>query len=138
MSTQFDNDAGGRTTEPKTVVQRLIDEVMNAGRLDLIDEIYAPHMVTGARRWIAPFRASFPDVHMEIVELIAEGEKVVGRFRCSATNLGPWRGNPPTGRRFERVDEVYIYRVQEGRITEAWGLEDNRSRERQLRLSPRP
>jgi hypothetical protein len=32
---------------------------------------------------------------------------------------------------------VYIYRVRDGRITEAWGIEDNRSRERQLGLSPR-
>lgn len=43
---------------------------------------------------------------------------------------------PPTGRRFERVDEVSIYRVSDGRITEAWGIEDNRARERQLGLSP--
>ena len=77
---------------------------MNGGRLDVIDELYAPEMAAGARRWIAPFRESFPDVQMEIVELIAEGQKVVGRFRCSGTNLGPWRGKPPTGRRFERVD----------------------------------
>jgi len=124
------------TTDPKAVVTRLIDEVMNEGRLDLIDELYAPAMAAGARRWIEQFRKSFPDVNMEIVELIAEGEKVVGRFRCSATNLGPWRGRPPTGRRFERVDEVYIYRVQHGRISEAWGIEDNRSRERQLGISP--
>jgi predicted ester cyclase len=116
-------------------VRRLIEEVMNAGRLDLIDELYAPAMAAGARRWITPFRESFPDVQMDIVELIAEGETVVGRFRCSATNLGPWRGNPPTGRRFERVDEVYIYRVSDGRITQAWGIEDARSRERQLGLA---
>ena len=116
-------------------MRRLIEEVINGGRLDVIDELYAPQMAAGARRWIAPFRESFPDVQMEIVELIAEGEKVVGRFRCSATNLGPWRGKPPTGRRFERVDEVYIFRVRDGRITEAWGIEDNRSRERQLGLS---
>ena len=122
--------------DPKAVVRRLIEQVMNAGQLDLIDDIYAPQMAAGARRWIAPFLESFPDVQMEIVELIAEGEKVVGRFRCSATNLGPWRGQPPTGRRFERVDEVYIYRVHDGRITEAWSIEDNRSRERQLGLSP--
>ena len=120
--------------EAKTIVRRLIDEVMNAGRLEPIDELYAPQMAAAARRWIAPFLASFPDVQMEIVELIAEGEKVVGRFRCSATHLGPWRGQPATGRRFERVDEVYIYRVRDGRITEAWGLEDTRSRERQLGL----
>ena len=124
------------TADPKAVVRRLIEQVINAGRLDLIEELYAPAMAAGARRWIAPFLESFPDVQMEIVELIAEGEKVVGRFRCSATNLGPWRDQPPTGRRFERVDEVYIYRVHDGRITEAWGIEDNRSRERQLGLSP--
>jgi predicted ester cyclase len=120
--------------EPKAVVRRLIEDVMNTGRLELIGELYAPDMAGAARRWITPFLESFPDVHVEIVELIAEGEKVVGRFRCSATNLGPWRGNPPTGRRFERVDEIYIHRVCNGLITEAWGLEVNRSRERQLGL----
>jgi predicted ester cyclase len=120
--------------DSKDTVRRLIDEVMNAGRLDVIEEIYTPQAAPGARRWIAPFRESFPDVQMEIVDLIAEGEKVVGRFRCSATHLGPWRGHDPTGRRFERVDEVYIFRVVNGRITEAWGIEDSRSRDRQLGL----
>lgn len=100
---------------------RLIEQVMNGGRLDVIDELYTPQAAPAARRWIAPFRESFPDVQMEIVDLIAEGEKVVGRFRCSATNLGSWRGQPATGRRFERVDEVYIFRIRDGQITEAWG-----------------
>jgi predicted ester cyclase len=121
-------------TDPKSVVRRLIDEVMNAGQLDVIDEIYTPELAPAARRWITPFRESFPDVRMDIVDLIAEGDKVVGRFHCSGTNLGPLRGNPPTGRRFERVDEVYIFRIVDGRIAEAWGLEDTASRERQLAL----
>jgi predicted ester cyclase len=120
--------------DPKSIVRRMVEEVMNRGHLDAIDELYAPALAAEARRWIAPFRESFPDVRMEIVDLIAEGEKVVGRFHCSATNLGPWRGEPATGRRFERVDEVYIFRVRDGRISEAWGIEDTRSRERQLGL----
>jgi predicted ester cyclase len=120
----------------KAVVRRLIEEVMNEHRLDVIDELYAPDMADRARRWIAPFLESFPDTRMEIVELIAEGDTVVGRFSCSGTNLGPWRGRPPTGRRFERVDEVYFYRVHDGRITAAWGIEDTRTRERQLGLAP--
>jgi predicted ester cyclase len=120
--------------DPKAVVRRLIDEVMNGGRLDVIDELYSPALAPAAQRWIAPFRESFPDLRMEIVDLIAEGGKVAGRFHCSATNLGPWRGNAPTGRRFERVDEVYLFRVVDGRITEAWGLEDTPARERQLGL----
>jgi predicted ester cyclase len=118
----------------KQVVVRLIEEVMNGGNLDLIDELYTPEMTASARRWIAPFRESFPDVEMEIVDLVAEGERVAGRFRCSATNLGEWRGKPPTGRRFEGVDEVYFFRVVDGRIAEAWGLEDTTDRMRQLGL----
>jgi hypothetical protein len=63
------------TEANKTIVRRLVDEVFNGGRLEVIDELYGPELAGAARRWIAPFRASFPDVHMELVELIAEGDK---------------------------------------------------------------
>jgi predicted ester cyclase len=116
----------------KAIVRRLVEEVLNGGRLEVVDELYAPELAPAVRRWIAPFRASFPDVHMEVVELIAEGDKVVGRFTCSATHLGEWEGHAPTGRRFERVDEVGIFRLRDGRIVDAWSLEDTLSRRRQL------
>ena len=122
-----DNGAAG-----KHLVRRLIDEVMNAGRLDVLDECYAPESVVAARRWIEPFRVAFPDAHMEIVTLVAEGDVVAGRFRCSATHLGPWRGRAPTGRRFRNVDEAYFFTIRDGRIVSAWGLEDNDRRRRQL------
>jgi predicted ester cyclase len=122
-------------SENKATVRRLITEVLNGGRLEAIDELYAPELAPAARRWIAPFRASFPDVHMEVVELIAEGDQVVGRFTCSATHLGEWLGHPPTGRRFERVDEVSIFRVRDGRITQVWSLEDTLGRLKQLGLA---
>ncbi len=115
-------------------MRRLIDEVVSGGRLDVLDEISTPGTARAARGWIEPFRTSFPDVQMQIVQLVAEDDTVVGRFRCSATHLGTWRGQAPTGRRFERVDEVYFFDVADGRITGAWGLEDTRSRLRQLGL----
>jgi predicted ester cyclase len=118
----------------KAAVRRLIAQVLNGGRLEVIDELYTPELAPAARRWIAPFRASFPDVHMEVVDLIAEGDKVVGRFTCSGTHLGDWLGHGPTGRRFERVDEVTIFRLRDGRIAHAWSLEDTLSRLRQLGL----
>jgi predicted ester cyclase len=119
----------------KQVVRRLIDEVMNDGRLDTIDTLYAPRLAEPARRWIAPFRESFPDFQMDIVELIAEDDTVVGRFRCSGTHLGEWLGHPPTGRRFERIDEVYFFTFDDkGRIARAWGLEDTLKRLEQLGL----
>jgi predicted ester cyclase len=119
----------------KAVVRRLVDEVLNGGRLGLIEELHAPELAAAARRWIAPFRASFPDVYMEIVELIAEDDKVVGRFTCSATHLGEWLGLAATGRRFERVDEVSIFRFRDGRIVGVWSLEDTLGRLRQLGLA---
>ena len=123
-----------RSERNKEVVRRLVDEVINAGRMDAIDELYAPTLAPAAKRWIAPFRASFPNVRMEVVDLIVEGDKVVGRFTCSGTHLGEWRGHAPTGRRFEAVDEVYIFRLREGRIVHAWGLEDTLGRLEQLGL----
>jgi predicted ester cyclase len=118
----------------KVTVRRLVHEVLNGGRIDLIDELYAPELASAAEQWIAPFRASFPDVQMEVIELIAEDDKVVGRFTCSATHQGAWRGHPATGRRFERVDEVSIFRFREGRIVAVWSLEDTLARLEQLGL----
>jgi predicted ester cyclase len=123
------------TERNKAIIRRLIEEVLNGGRLEVIDELYAPELARAVRRWIAPFRASFPDVRMEILELIAEGETVVGRFTCSATHQGAWLGHAPTGRRFERVDEVSIFRLRDGRIIQVWSLEDTLGRLRQLGLA---
>ena len=64
--------------------------------------------------------------------LIAEGENVAAHFRCSGTQLGDWMGHPPTGRHFQDVDEIYIFRVTGGKLVGAFGVEDNLARIRQL------
>ncbi|HTP18605.1 MAG TPA: ester cyclase [Solirubrobacteraceae bacterium] len=104
--------------------------------LGVLDEIAAGPFAEVAKRWVAPFRGAFPDFEMEIVTLISEDQKVVAHFRCSGTHLGEWLGVPPTGRRFERVDEVYIFEVRDGRLVSAIGVEDNLSRLRQLGIFP--
>jgi len=85
-----------------------------------------------ARRRIGPFRDSFPDFRMEIVGLVADGEKVAAHFRCSGTHLREWIGHPPTGRRFRDVNELYIFRVSGGKLAGAFGVEDNVARMGQL------
>jgi predicted ester cyclase len=72
---------------------------------------------------------------MEIVELIAEGDTVVGHFTCSATHLGPWLGPAPTGHRFEGVDEVAMFRFHDGKIVHSWSLDDTLGRLQQLGLA---
>jgi predicted ester cyclase len=125
-----------RAGQGKALVERLVGEVVNQGRIELTEDLFAPEMAQTARQWFGAFRSSFPDVHMEIVELVEEGDQVVGRFLCSATHAGEWRGHPPTGRRFENVDEVYFFRFADGRINGGWGIEDSLSRFRQLGLPP--
>jgi predicted ester cyclase len=118
--------------ENKALIRRLIDEVVNARDPAAIGELADGEFAATARRWIGPFRDAFPDFRMEVVELLAEGDKVAAHFRCSGTHRGEWRGVEPTGRRFENVDEIYIFEVRDGRLTSALGLEDNLKRMRQL------
>lgn len=120
----------------KAAIRRFIDEAVNGGRDELVDELFTPDMAGSAREWFGAFRSSFPDLHMDLVELVAEGDTVVGRFECSATHLGDWRGNAPTGRRFEGVDEVYFFGFDGDRIASVWGLEDTLGRFHQLGLDP--
>jgi predicted ester cyclase len=120
----------------KRLVQRLV-EIVNERNLDALDEVAAGEFATVAKRWVRPFRGSFPDFEMRIVDLVAERETVVAHLKCSGTHEGDWLGVAPTGRRFEDIDEVYIFRVQNGRLTSAVGVEDNLTRMKQLGIQPR-
>jgi len=122
--------------ESKELVRRLVDEVVNRRSVDALDEIAQGDFARLARRWISPFESSFPDFRMEIVQLVAEGDTVVAHFRCSGTHRGEWLGVAPTGRRFEDVDEIYLFRVTDGKLSSAVGVEDNLSRMRQLGMAP--
>ena len=117
----------------KQLVRRLIDEGVNARNLDVLDDIASGEIAAAARRWIGPFRESFPDFTMEVVDLVAEGDKVVAHFKCSGTHEGEWQGRAPTGRRFEAVDEIYVFRVEDGRLAGTTAIvEDSLERMKQL------
>jgi predicted ester cyclase len=118
------------------LVRRLVDEVVNQRNADALSELTQGDFAERARRWINPFGSAFPDFTMEIVELVAKNDTVVGHFKCSGTHSGEWIGVPPTGRRFEGVDEIYIFRVRDGKLASAMGVEDNLSRMRQLGIRP--
>jgi len=118
----------------KLLIQRLVQEAVNQANLDVLAEVADGEFAQAAWQWVGPFRTAFPDFSMEIVDLVAEEEKVAAHFRCSGTHLGEWMGRPPSGRRFQDVDEIYIFRVRNGKLTDATGVEDNLSRMRQLGL----
>lgn len=120
--------------ENKAMVRRLL-EAINTGNMDVVDELFSPEVAGQAKQNYTAFRSAFPDWREEIVDVVAEEDKVVGRFKCSGTNRGEMMGIAPTGRHME-VDEVYFLRVENGKFVEFWGLEDNLARMRQLGLLP--
>jgi predicted ester cyclase len=123
--------------ENKAMVRRLVESI-NAGDIDAtVDELFAPRSAQRVKRLFAEFYAAFPDWREEIIELVAEGNTVAGRFRCSGTHRGEFLGETPTGKRME-VDEVFFFRVDDGKFADFWALEDSLSRMRQLGLVSLP
>jgi predicted ester cyclase len=124
-----------RNDHNKRLVHRLV-EIVNEREFDSIDEVASGQIASEARRWVGPFTDAFPDFRMQVVDVIAEDDKVVGYFKCSGTHQGEWRGHAPTGRRFESIDEIYVFRVEDGKLASAVAVvEDNLTRLRQLGLS---
>ncbi len=123
--------------ENKDTVRRMV-EAINAGEEGTaVGELFAPKAARRVKQLFAEFRSAFPDWREEIVELVAEGDAVAGRFRCSGTHLGEFLGEAPTGERME-VEEVFFLRAEDGKFVDFWALEDSMGRMRQLGLIPSP
>ena len=119
----------------KDMVRRMV-EAINAGEeAEVVKELFASRTARRVGRLSAEFRSAIPERHEEIVQLIAEGDAVAGRFRCSGTHRGEFLGEDPTGKRME-VEEVFFMRAEDGRFVDFWALEDSLNRMRQLGLLP--
>lgn len=120
--------------ENRAVLRREVEELYNhTGSLDVVEEIFSPDYVSheptsgevrgieGARQFAATFRKAFPDLENTIEDMVAEGDKVVMRFRGSGTHKGETTETfgPPTGKRME-ITGITIKRLAGGKIVEAW------------------
>jgi steroid delta-isomerase-like uncharacterized protein len=74
---------------------------------------------------------AFPDLHLTVEDMIAEGDKVVVRNTVTGTHRGEYMGLPPTGKSVT-YDEIFIFRFVNGRIAETWGVVDVLSQMKQL------
>jgi predicted ester cyclase len=132
------------------IVQRFIDQAVNGHDPSVIDETWSDDLIwhggsLGTFEGKAAFKKAFSanatsawsNMHLEIHEVIATADKVVLRFTNSGTNVGPFMGNPPTGKRAEWLG-IGIYTVRDGRITEGWFAEDILTVLTQLNLLPTP
>jgi predicted ester cyclase len=108
--------------ENKSLVQRYISEVWNAGSVDVLDEIYDPNFtefdgVSGLKEMVKAFRTSFPDLHFEIQDVVAESDKISYRWLARGTHHGEYDGIAPTGNQM-MVTGITILRIVNGRIVD--------------------
>ena len=134
---QGDRDAvSADSHEPTAVVLRFVDEVINGGNLAAVDELWAPDLrwhagslgdVTGIAAYKAQLAAAvggaFSGMHLHVHDVIADEAMVVLRFTNSGDHVGEFLGVPATGRHLEWFG-IGIYRIEHGKIAEAWFAED--------------
>ena len=65
------------------------------------------------------FNNAFPDLHHEIVDMVAEREKVAIRLNVTGTHKGEFQGIPPTGKKLSLYEMGFIT-IIDGKITEGW------------------
>lgn len=140
------------TTEAnRRVVRRLFDDLWNGRNLDVIPELYSEQFVADYRPY-APLReghdavramveaafATFSDYHEELLGMCAEGDTVVVHLRISGVQTGAWGVLPPTGRRLEFEEMVWLTFDDDGRVVHQRGLVDNLLGLRQAGVIPGP
>jgi predicted ester cyclase len=110
--------------ENKTLVRREQEELWNhTGDLHAAEELFAADQAEAAKHQAAHFRRGFPDVISTIEDIIAEGDKVVARWRSRATHRGEYMGTAASGKEVQFTG-ISIYRIEGGKIAQSWSVED--------------
>jgi predicted ester cyclase len=117
-------------------VLRVYEEVLNEGRLELLDELAWPdHIehnpfpqqsqgVAGLKQRASMVRAAF-NPRFIIEHVIAQGDKVAVMWTNHGTHTGAWFGFVPTGKRVA-THGVDIHLLRDGRLAEHWDVVDVR------------
>ncbi len=133
------------TEENKAISRRADEELFDRGNLEVADELFAPNFVhhdpvsgedwrgpESVKQYAAMMRAAFPDLYYTVEDQIAEGDKVVTRYRAGGTHQGELMGIPPTGNRIE-ITGISITRINDGgKIEEIWENSDTLGMMQQL------
>jgi predicted ester cyclase len=120
------------TEANKANIRRYVDEALNRGILDTIDE-HIGEFAEQAKMRVRAWRTAFPDFHSTIETLVAEDDWVAYNVRHEGTHEGEFEGVAPTGKRVEFRTMVFN-RFADGIVVENWGLHDHASVLEQLRV----
>jgi len=136
--------------EKNKAIIRSFYEALNKQDLSLLDDLVAPVYVDhtyesegpesgylnemyleGLKQALTMFYKGFPDWHMTIEDIIAEGDKVWVRFKATGTHTGEHHGLAPTGKKITETG-VDILRIVDGKVIEGWRVHDHLNYFKQL------
>lgn len=130
------------TTEVETLIKGFFEEAINTGDLEAFDKYCAREYVWhgGAdpgglgdvyglenfKNAVSMFFTGFPDLRVEILDMLVDGDRAAVRFRETGTHRGTFVGVAPTGRKVTFAG-MGIYRAEGGKLVEEWFVDDSRA-----------
>jgi steroid delta-isomerase-like uncharacterized protein len=132
------------------LVTRLTEEAYNKGNLSVVDDVCSPDFICHAsgapgplvgpealKGLIASFRTAFPDLHLHVEDIFAQGDRVAQRSLIHGTHKGMFAGRiPPTGKE-AKFETIFIFRVANGKLAEEWTEQDTLGFLQQIGVIPR-
>jgi steroid delta-isomerase-like uncharacterized protein len=130
------------------IARETVERLFNRGDLSVVDEVIAPDAADHCeppgtdtrahfRQVVTMLRTAFPDFHMQIDDLITEGDMTAVRLTMTGTHEGPFLGIAPTGRRVS-VEQMRFMRFRDGQMTDSWAVIDWLGWRQQLGAMPAP
>lgn len=119
----------------KNTIRRFWDQVFNGRQLDAIDSMFTDDYVyhgpagqeirgaEGLKQLLGMYFNAFPDVQVQVEDVLADGDKVMSRVIGRGTHEGEIMGIPPTGKKIE-MTVLCINRFVGDRVAEDWELVD--------------
>ena len=122
------------SADNKALLTRWFDEVWNQGRAATIDELLTEDSVVYGlgpalrgveefKTFHANYRNAFPDITIQIDDMVAEGDMIAVRWSASGTHRGDGLGFGATGRE-ARFSGMLVARARDGKLLEGWNSFD--------------
>ena len=120
--------------ERKSLVRRTMDQTWNNGNLEQVDEMYAAHCsfhdpsfpvdgVAGIKAQIRDLRAANPDLHIDVHDVLADGDLTAARWTLGGTARGEFRGVPATGKTYVMTGTTFD-KWEGDQVVEEWACYD--------------
>ncbi len=141
---------GATQEKNKAIILEMYEEVWNKGNYDFIETAVSPDFVDHPpRRFftvpdrgteslyeaVTAFRSGFPDFHDQMIQIVAEGDRVVYLGRITGTHTGKFFQFEPSGNKVDLLG-INDFRMEGGKVVERWGIFDILGMMRQMGIIP--